>query len=182
LGRIQDNLPWKSFGGVSRNFRKCLKGKSRFQQLQLLEQMESSLSQPPNPAPIVDRPRRLMAQPPPESPYALESCRGFQGLVVDFLPGRLKKNLEGRISVMNLLYGGGPEEAIRPLRLFGMKSEYMFRWHHLPANNVSSVPSLVCSLNTDHEYSYHGSRSASMRHVNLLVPLYVGSVHTVDVS
>jgi hypothetical protein len=102
------------------------KGKSRFQQLQLLEQMESSLSQPPKPALIVDNPRRLMAQPPPESPYALESCRGFQGLVVDSLPGRLK-NLEGRISVMNLLYGGGPEEAIRPLRLFGMKSEYMFR-------------------------------------------------------
>lgn len=153
------------------------KGKSRFQQLQLLEQMESSLSQPPNPAPIVDSPRRLMAQPPPESPYALESCRGFQGLVVDFLPGRLKKNLEGRISVMNLLYGGGPEEAIRPLRLFGMKSEYMFRWHHLPANNVSSVPSLVCSLNTDHEYSYHGSRSASMRHVNqilLSLTIYLG--------
>jgi Ankyrin repeats (3 copies) len=85
------------------------KGKSRFQQLKLLEQMESSLSlsQPPKPALIIDNPRRLMAQPPPESPYALESCRGFQGLVVDFLPGRLKKNLEGRISVMNLLYGGG---------------------------------------------------------------------------
>jgi hypothetical protein len=99
--------------------------------------MESILTQPREVSLNVDTQNQLSGHSKPTSSYALDACKGFQGVVVDFLAGRLKKNLYGRTSVYELLYGGGPEGVIRPLRLYGMNENRKFRWHHLPANNVS---------------------------------------------
>jgi hypothetical protein len=108
-------------------------------QIPVLESMEKILTRLQEVSPNVDTQTQLRGQPKPASSYALDACEGFQSVVVDFLAGRLKKNLHGHTSVYELLYGGGPEAVIQSLRLYGMNQNRKFRWHHLPANNVSSV-------------------------------------------
>jgi ankyrin repeat protein len=106
-------------------------------QIPVLESMEEVLTQLQGVSSNIDIQKQLKVQSIPVSNYALDACKGFQGVVVDFLAGRLKKNLHGHASVYELLYGGGPEAVIQSLRLYGMNQNRKFRWHHLPANNVS---------------------------------------------
>lgn len=84
-----------------------------------------------------DTTKNLEYAPAPVSSHAIDACKGFQAVVVDILAGRLKENLYGQTRVYDLLYGEGPEAAIRIERKYGMGKKYQFRWHHLPANNVS---------------------------------------------
>jgi hypothetical protein len=137
--------------------RKLVHGAER--QTHALESMEEILTQPQEVSLNFDIQGQLRAQSKPTSSYALDACKSFQGVVVDFLAGRLKKNLHGHTSVYELLYGGGPEGVIRPLRLYGMNENRKFQWHHLPANNVSPgfIPNKR-NLNANCTNSCHGSR------------------------
>jgi hypothetical protein len=105
-------------------FRRLVRGAER--QTRALESMETILTQPQEVSLNFDTQNQLRGQLKPTSSYALDACKGFQGVVMDFLVGRLKKNLHGHTSVYEVLYGGGPEGVIRPLRLYGMNETENF--------------------------------------------------------
>jgi ankyrin repeat protein len=80
----------------------------------------------------------------------LAACRGFEATIVDFFVGDSEQRIQVSSSIHEILYGRGPEavmDSARGTKLGGQKP--LFRWYHLPANNVYTPLRSASELNSD---------------------------------
>jgi ankyrin repeat protein len=84
--------------------------------------------------PSLSTPHDLELPKPPLSSYRRDSCHSFQTAIVDFFVKDRDYHVVEKCSVHEVLYGQGPDAIMDAI---GKRDKRSFRWHHLPANNVS---------------------------------------------
>ncbi|KAF7502109.1 hypothetical protein GJ744_007110 [Endocarpon pusillum] len=99
--------------------------------------------------------RRALSEPrfvhipslPADQADKLIACHGFEATIVDFFVRESEQRIQVSSSVYEILYGKGPEAIMDSAK--GTKSggqKPLFRWYHLPANNMEWVEVLVSRL------------------------------------
>nr|KMM70937.1 ankyrin repeat and SOCS box protein 10 [Coccidioides posadasii RMSCC 3488] len=79
-----------------------------------------------------------------DQPNKLKACQGFEGTIVDFFVGATEQRIEKTVPIYELLYGKGPDSIMDPASRVGIDGQQpIFRWYHLPANNIEWVHILV---------------------------------------
>jgi ankyrin repeat protein len=78
---------------------------------------------------------------PPDQIDKINACNGFKATVVDFFLEDREQRIQASPSMYEILYGKGAERmalAKEEAKLGGQQQ--LFRWYHLPANNVGLSP------------------------------------------
>lgn len=73
----------------------------------------------------------------------LNACNGFKATIVDFCLGDPDQRIQASPSMYEILYGKGAEAIMASAKEEAKlgAQQRLFRWYHLPANNVgSSLP------------------------------------------